>query len=89
MPHIEFAPALQRHVHCPARTVNATTLADALRAVFADTPVLQGYVMDDQGHVRRHVAVFINGELMHDRRNLAIDLAATDRIFVVQALSGG
>jgi len=86
---IEFAPALQRHVTCPAQTAAAATLQQALETVFAKVPSLRGYVVDDQGAVRKHVAVFINGELVHDRRNLARPLAAGDQVYVAQALSGG
>ena len=89
MPHLEFAPHLQRHVPCPPRTVEAGTLRGALEAAFAAAPGLRDYVLDDQGAVRRHVAVFVNGELLHDRRNLARALAPADRVYVAQALSGG
>ncbi len=86
---IEFAPALQRHVPCPGQTLAAATLQQALDAVFAKVPTLRGYVVDDQGAVRKHVAVFVNGELVHDRRNLARPLATGDQVYVAQALSGG
>jgi molybdopterin synthase sulfur carrier subunit len=86
---IEFAPALQRHVPCPTQTSTAETLRQALEGAFAKAPALRGYVVDDQGAVRKHVAVFINGELVHDRRNLARPLAAGDQVYVAQALSGG
>jgi sulfur carrier protein ThiS len=46
-------------------------------------------VLDEQGAVRRHVAVFINGELLHDRQRLERPLAGADRVYVAQALSGG
>jgi sulfur carrier protein ThiS len=89
MPYVEFAPHLQRHVPCPPRSVAAGSLRGALDAAFAAAPGLRDYVLDDQGGVRRHVAVFINGELLHDRRNLERALTPADRIYVAQALSGG
>lgn len=89
MPHVEFAPHLQRHVLCPPQTVDAGTLRAALEAAFAAAPALRAYVLDDQGAVRRHVAVFVNGELLHDRGRLERALAPADRIYVAQALSGG
>lgn len=89
MPHIEFAPHLQRYVRCPSQSVMADTLRHALEAAFTAAPGLRDYVLDDQGGVRKHVAVFINGELMHDRRNLERRLAPADRVYVAQALSGG
>lgn len=89
MPRLEFAPALQRHVACAPIQIDATTLAALLDAAFAIAPALRDYVLTEQPAIRKHVAVFINGELMHDRRNLARALASDDRVYVAQALSGG
>ncbi|MGE5339656.1 MAG: MoaD/ThiS family protein [Gemmatimonadota bacterium] len=89
MPHVEFAPQLQRHVPCPPQTVDARSLRGALDIAFAAAPGLRAYVLDDQGAVRKHVAVFINGELLHDRVLLERALAPGDRVYVAQALSGG
>jgi sulfur carrier protein ThiS len=46
-------------------------------------------VLDEQGAVRKHVAVFVNGEMIPDRGDLARPLAAQDRVHVIQALTGG
>jgi sulfur carrier protein ThiS len=89
MPCVEFAPHLQRHVPCPPRSVDAATLRGALDATFADAPGLRDYVLDEQGAVRSHVAVFVNGQLLHDRGRLERALAPADRVYVAQALSGG
>jgi len=89
MPQVEFAPHLQRHVRCPPQSVAAGTLRGVLDAALAAAPGLRDYVLDEQGGVRKHVAVFINGELMHERRSLERALAPADRVYVAQALSGG
>ncbi len=89
MPHVEFAPALTRHVPCPAQEVDASDLRSALEAVFLAVPPMRGYVLDEQGAVRKHVAVFVNGRMIADRRDLALPLAPEDRIHVIQALTGG
>ena len=62
MPTVTFTRALERFLEAPSVTVDAATLAEALDAVFADRPALRGYVLDDQGAVRRHVAIYINGQ---------------------------
>jgi sulfur-carrier protein len=89
MPTINFAPHLQRHVACPKQTVVATNLRDALDAAFLAAPAMRHYVLDEQSHIRKHVAVFVNGTLIRDRTNLAVALQEADRIDVIQALSGG
>ena len=89
MPTVEFAPALTRHVPCPRQEVAAGTLASVLAAAFVAAPPLRGYVLDEQGAVRKHVAVFVNGEIIPDRSDLTRSLAAADRVHVSQALTGG
>jgi molybdopterin synthase sulfur carrier subunit len=89
MPTVTFAPALTRHVPCPPQEVGAGTLRGALEAAFAAAPAMRGYVLDEQGCVRKHVAVFINGEMIASRSELAGPLQADDRIQVIQALTGG
>ena len=89
MPTVSFAPHLQRHVPCPPQTVCAATLGEALAQAFAAAPALQHYVLDEQGHVRKHVAVFVNSELVTNRRDLSLVLGKDDKVMVIQALSGG
>ena len=89
MPTVTFAPALTRHVACPPQDVAADTLRAALDAAFAAAPAMRGYVLDEQGAVRKHVAVFINGEMIASRTELARALQPDDRVQVIQALTGG
>jgi sulfur carrier protein ThiS len=89
MPIVEFAPALTRHVACPAQDVAAPTLRDALEAAFAAAPAMKGYVLDEQGAVRKHVAVFVNARMIASRVRLDVPLNPNDRIMVLQALTGG
>ena len=61
MPTVLFTSALQRFVPVPSVQVTGVTIAEALAAVFASEPRLRGYVLDDQGALRRHVAIYVNG----------------------------
>lgn len=89
MPLVTFAPQLQRHVPCPPQQVAAGTLADVLRQAFVAAPTLERYVLDEQGDVRKHVAVFVNNQLIVNRNDLSQPLADGDAVWVIQALSGG
>lgn len=89
MAHLFFAASIQRHIALPERDVAATSVDEALSAVFADEPRLRGYILDDQGGLRRHLAVFIDGKPLRDRRRLSDPVGTNSRIYVVQALSGG
>jgi sulfur carrier protein ThiS len=89
MPTISFTPALERFLAAPLADVEAPTVGDALNAVFASRSTLRGYVLDDQGALRRHVIVYVNGEPVRDRVGLTDAVGPRDEIYVFQALSGG
>lgn len=89
MPRIQFTPQLRRFTDTPVVDTGATTLRDALDAAFAANPRLRGYVLDDQGHLRANVVVFIDGRRSTDRVVLADALSPDSSVHVLQALSGG
>jgi sulfur-carrier protein len=89
MPNITFTPNIQRHVQCPDMRVTGATVREALDAVFRANPKARGYVLDDQGALRRHMAIFVDGEMIRDREKLSEPVAETSTIAVFQALSGG
>jgi molybdopterin converting factor small subunit len=89
MPTVSFTSALQRFLPVPPTQVAAVTVGEALAAVFASRPALRGYLLDDQGVLRRHVNVFVNGDLVRDRLRLTDKVDAGDEIYVFQALTGG
>ena len=86
---VEFAPSLRRHVDCPPQSVAPGSLRQVLEAALQAAPGLAHYVLDDQRAVRKHVAVFVNQQLVLDRIHLNQTLAAGDRVLVIQALTGG
>lgn len=71
-----------------ALQVPGTTLPEVLDGVFARFPQLRGYVFDERGAMRHHVAVFVDGHVV---RKLQLDqpLGAEAEVHVMQALSGG
>ncbi len=89
MPLVRFTQNIQRHVACPAGQVQGATVYQALEAVFADNPTARSYILDDQGLLRKHMIVFVNGEVVTDRLKLSDPVADDAEIDVMQALSGG
>lgn len=96
MPRIVLASALARWVRGAdsgsgeiALDAQGATLADALADVYARHPTLRGYVIDEQGRVRHHVAIFVDGVALADKAALDTPVAAQSEIYVLQALSGG
>lgn len=89
MPVVEFTPNLVRQTTTAVCEVDAATVGEALRAVFEQLPALRGYILDDQGAVRHHVVIFVDGATVMDRRGLSDPLRPDSEVFVMQALSGG
>ena len=86
VPRIAFTSALDRHVRCPPERVAGATVRAALDAYFALHPAVRGYVLDDQGSLRQHVVVFVDGA---QARGLGEEVSREGEIWVMQALSGG
>ena len=86
---VTFAAHLQRHVALPAQTVSATTISEAINRACETAPAMRHYVLDDQGNVRKHVAVFIDGELLLPRTDMQRALREGAQLHVIQALTGG
>lgn len=89
MPRVVFTSNLQRHVNCPETEVAAGTLRTVLAQVFTAQPQARGYVLDEQGHLRKHVTVFIDGQRVRDRERLDEAVGASSEVYVMQALTGG
>jgi hypothetical protein len=89
MPTVRFTDNIQRHVRCPTLDVDGGTLRDVLDAYFATNAQARGYVLDEQGRLRQHMALFIDGRQVRDRESLQDAVAAGAVIDVIQALSGG
>ena len=89
MPHIRFTQNIQRHVPCPPATVAGSTVREALEAYFSTNPSARDYVLDDQHSLRKHMAIFVNGEPVLDREKLADPVSTDTTIDIIQALSGG
>lgn len=89
MSHVAFTSQLQRFTHAPEFDTDAPTLRAALEDAFDLNPRLRDYVLDEQGHLRRHVVVFIAGRRVVDRVTLSDPLGADDHVYVLQALTGG
>ena len=69
--------------------MTTSTVAEALVEVFDLYPRMRGYILDDQGAVRKHVAIFVDGERIRDRTTLSDPLPRDAEVFIMQALSGG
>ena len=89
MATVRFTRNIQRHVECPTREIPGSTAREVLDQYFRDNERARGYVLDEQGRIRQHMVVFIDGELVRDRDRLSDAVGPQSVIDVIQALSGG
>lgn len=89
MPSVRFTRNIQRHVSCPTLEVEGATLREVFDAYFRANELARGYVLDDDGKLRKHMAAFIDGRQINDRVSLSDPVAATAVVDIVQSLSGG
>ena len=86
---VVFTKNLQRHVECPPTVAPGNTVREVLDVVFEQIPLLRGYVVDETGRLRKHMSIFVDGELLSDRKSLGDAVGESSEIYVMQALSGG
>jgi sulfur-carrier protein len=90
MPTVKFTYALKRFFPKLKDTAIAgNTLTAVLQEIEAGNPGVCKYVLDEQGHLRQHVNIFIDGALIKDRTTLSDPFTENSEIYIMQALSGG
>jgi molybdopterin synthase sulfur carrier subunit len=65
--------------------IEGATVGAALSALERANPALAGWILDERGALRRHINVFVNGEL----GGQDTEVGADDRVDVLPAISGG
>ena len=65
--------------------IEAPSVREVLRELEREQPGVGGWILDEGGHIRRHINVYVNGERAGEDTSLGPD----DRIEVLPAISGG
>lgn len=89
MAKVTFTANLQQHLAAPPVEAAGRTVREVLEAAFRADPRLRSYVLDDQGGMRKHMVVFVNGRAISDRTALSDPVPEGAEVYVMQALSGG
>ncbi len=89
MVKVFFTTNLRRHVDFPEAEASGGTVREVLAKVFAAENRIGAYVLDDQGALRKHMTILVDGQRLRDRERLSDAVKETSQIYVMQALSGG
>jgi hypothetical protein len=89
MARVFFTANLRRHVDCASMDADGETVREVLARVFAVQDRLGTYVLDDQGALRKHMTILVDGQRIGDLERLSDVVRPGSEIWVMQALSGG
>lgn len=66
-------------------SVAGATVGELMVALERENPAMDGWILDERGLIRRHINVYVNGEL-GDRDTR---VGGSDHVDVLPAISGG
>jgi molybdopterin synthase sulfur carrier subunit len=66
-------------------TIEGASVGELLAELERANPAAKGWILDERGVLRRHINVFVNGELCGQDAPVGAD----DKIDVLPAISGG
>jgi len=90
MPTVKFTKALKRFFPAITDTpATGSSLAEVFHEIDYHYPGICSYLLDEQGSLRKHVNIFIDGNMITDRNTLKDAFKENSEIYIIQALSGG
>ncbi len=90
MPTVKFTYALRRFFpQLKDTSVKSADLPELLGAIDQHYPGIRNYILDERGALRKHVNIFIDGEIIMDKQRLSDPFDENSEVYIMQALSGG
>lgn len=86
---IQITPHLRELAPLEPGAFDGTTVAEVVDNLCLAHPALRSYVLEDQGRLRKHISIFVEGNQLRGAEALAHKVMPTTDIFIFQALSGG
>jgi molybdopterin synthase sulfur carrier subunit len=65
--------------------LDGATVVEVMKDLERAHPAMRGWIVDERGHIRRHLNVFVNGEPGEEHTAVG----GEDRVDVLPAISGG
>ena len=92
MPRVEMTQHLYRffpQLYQNPVVVPAGSVIKAILAINEIAPGFTDYLLDDNGALRRHVNLSIDGRMIIDKAALSDQIPENGTVYIFQALSGG
>ncbi len=87
---VKFTSALKRfYPTLEPLEIEAANVEEVVQSVNDHFPGLKDYILDNQGALRKHVNIFVDGSMINDRKTLSDSLEEVKEVYIMQALSGG
>jgi len=67
MATVSFSSFLQHYVRCPAMEIRGDTVREVLEKYLQEFWQVRRFILDDDGHVRARLNVFLDGSRILDR----------------------
>jgi len=90
MPKLYLPTIMRRDVGNRSRVViPGQTVGSVLSQLVADFPDVQAHLLDETGHMRPHINVFVNGNDIRTLQGPETALAERDEVSLIPAMAGG
>ncbi len=90
MAEVHFTSVLKRfYPDLESTVVEGSTIRELVYALDTKYPGLSDYIVMENGELRKHVNIFLNGTMIKDRKALGDQVSSQCTVHVIQALSGG
>jgi hypothetical protein len=89
MARVHFTTWLRELVPDGPVQAQGSTVGEALDALWTLRPQVRGYVVDEQGRLRKHVCIFADGTRLQHAAALQHRIGPEAELYVMQALTGG
>lgn len=86
---VRLTANLQRYYPTPVFEIEAASVAEILKKMDEVRPHFSHYILEDNGAIRKHVNIFVDGEVVRDKSTAQIVLQPGSEVHIMQALSGG
>lgn len=90
MPIVRFPALMKFYVDNQSEFLaNGSTIAELLEDILARYPALKSHLFDENGELRRHFNIFVNGVHIRDLEGVNTSLQEDDQVILMASAAGG